>query len=559
MSRASRVLLIVLAAAAVLPARPAQAQRGRLIEELFQTLGEAQLEREQRKRIEAEIAAPRGPLPGQEQMVPLPQDVGRGAAAGAFDGSSITVQTPEAAEFARTLIDFSTVVNSLSVEMRSAATRDPAMRPLLPQAYRLLSQSRTLIALCDGLASLETVVEPYTRLDASWRELSFALDAIGERAGPIHDLRREADRLIAAMDEQLGVSPQFDRRGLRDTMVAAAAHTQSLIDDLELAHIGRNAAATLEHDARLIRQRLLDLGDRAETAEYEETVALLNDFAGVWWEFASRVEPIGDPHLQRRLDRFRQDLSHAYALLRMTPQDPRGLQAAAGRLSRGSAVLIDQLSLRSVLSLPRQQQAETLNLAASVYDRSVAIEELTESNVGIDRIREEFLRLDRDWAVLRGRVASLPTVRGDTVQEVEAASQELRNMLGLAGNVPSTAEPDTLIQSAAALELYAQTLHAELAKHAPSLRPAEYRASILQASADLAAHTSHLHTDLSSGANLQSLKDEAEFVLESWQRLSADLDQIHARGLLREHGVGLQRNHRHLLPAVAELAAALVE
>ena len=53
MHRGICLLFMVVPLTMLVPAKPADAQRGQLIEDLFRTIAEAQLEREQRKRIEA--------------------------------------------------------------------------------------------------------------------------------------------------------------------------------------------------------------------------------------------------------------------------------------------------------------------------------------------------------------------------------------------------------------------------------------------------------------------------------------------------------------------------
>ena len=57
-----------------LPATRVQAQRGALIEELFRTVTQAQLEREQRKRLEREEELRQKPAntPGRIQPIPVP-------------------------------------------------------------------------------------------------------------------------------------------------------------------------------------------------------------------------------------------------------------------------------------------------------------------------------------------------------------------------------------------------------------------------------------------------------------------------------------------------------
>ncbi len=411
----------------VLPASPVKAQRGSLIEDLFRTVTEAQFEREQRKRLEREQEFRRAPAtsPGRIQSIPLPPERrGRGDSA-----RSINTPSREVADLAQHLIDFSGVINPLVAELRDAAPRNPAIRQLIPEAYQVAADTNSLIQRCDGMKTVEPLIEPYSELDARWRNLSFRLRALEGLSSGCRTGVRSCDKLIGTMSRHMNVQPQFDRHALHDMMIIAGAHMQSLLDDLELARIDPRDARRLAHDLRLLRQRLLGEADRVEVVTYDEAVVAFSDFSASWSQFSEQVYGINDPHLQRRLDRIRRIGDQTYELLWIPPPyNASTLTASARRLEVECGKMLDLLTIRSMVSLDPRDQIRLLESSRRMYTTSQELTKLTTANASREDLQERFGAIDQDWAFIQSTCRRLPTINRASLAAIESQCEQLRGL-----------------------------------------------------------------------------------------------------------------------------------
>jgi hypothetical protein len=117
-------------------------------------------------------------------------------------------------------------------------------------------------------------------------------------------------------------------------MVIAATYIQALIDDLPTARMPLERSRDLVHQARLLRQAILEKADLAETVSYEDIVSDFTQFVERWHVFADSVASVGDPMLDRRLARVDQCGDQTYALLWMPPP-PR--HSITTRIDRGQS------------------------------------------------------------------------------------------------------------------------------------------------------------------------------------------------------------------------------
>ncbi len=541
-------LLVLFTYGVSFPGR-AQAQRGAFVEELFRTIAEAQLEREQRKRLEAERAA-REQLPPPGIMPPTRPS----------RDSSIQVRSAEAAEFVQRLIDFSGAVAPMTRELRSAANRNLEVRHLLPDAYRIDADTRALLAQCDGLASLNPIVEPYARLDSQWRQLSFRLRSMDDLPPSCVDAVRNADTLISRMSRQLQIQPQFDRHQLHDLMIIAATYIQTLMDDLQVARIPRTEMDRLTHDCRLLRQQLLTESGSVDRASYEEVVSQFTDFVSRWNSFSGQLYEIDDLHVQRRLDRISEATDQAYALLWMPPPYNANLIAAsAQRLQRQSSELLSQLNVRTLSSLPRQQQIRVLESSYAMSDAVKRFVELAEQRADRAERRRQFTEIDAQWAYLRPAFHQLSAINQATLASVQRECDFLRNGLGMSVMAAQPLDHEMLIEAAASLEGSAEFLMIDVRRYERYVEPESFRRSVVGASQAFHAHAKQLHDALSRRADLAVLQREAGQLLDAWKQLSDDLTHIDGHGLSERRAETLQRTRDELVPVVAKIAAALVQ
>lgn len=565
MRRRFPTLLFVVSLSMLIPATPARAQRGQLIEDLFRTISEAQLEREQRKRMEAAEKATQPPVvvpPKRPQQVPVPQtgifpapNLDRRGAA-----PSINVRSREAAEFAQHLVNFNGAIAPMLHDLRRGASGNAEIRGLLPEAYQVASDTRALIQGCDGLSSLDRVTPAYSELDARWRQLSFRLRSLEGLSDQCTTSIRSCDQLVGKMSRQLQIQPQFDRHQLHDLMVVATTYMQTLMDDLELVRIPHQDVDRLMHDCRLLRQHLLAEADRVGETSYEEVVTRFTDFVSRWGTFSEKVYAINDPHLQRRLDRIRECGDQTYGLLWMPPPyNASTLTASAQRLRSSCAEILDQLTIRSMVSLRPQEQTRLLEASYRMHQASQELSEATARGASRSQLRDQFARIDEDWSYLRPTFQGISSLNRATLASID---HECQHMRGALGSSPSGAAPvlhDELIQAAAALEGSSEYLVADLQRYERYLQPASYRKSITEATQEFHHHAKQLHAELSRRADLKTLQREAEHMLDGWEQLSKDLSHIDGHGLSERRAQSLQRAHQELVPLVAKIAAALVQ
>lgn len=552
-----RLLLCLPLLIAAFPAS-AVAQRGSLIEDLFRSVAEAQLEREQRKRQERENELRRStqPAPGGIQPIPIP-----GPRTGQNAGPrSINTRSREVADLAQHLIDFNGVIHPLVGELRSAALRNPAIRELLPQAYQVAADTQTLIQRCDGMQSIEPLIEPYSELDARWRQLSFRLRALDGLSKSCTAGVRSCDKLVSTMARHLHIQPQFDRHGLHDLMVIAGAHMQSLLDDLDLARIDPKEAKRLSHDLRLLRQRMLGEADRVDQVTYDEAVVAFNDFTTSWSQFSQRLYAINDPHMVRRLDRIRRCGDQTYELLWIPPPyNSNTLTASAQRLESECAQLLDALTIRSMVTLKAQDQVRLLESSRRMFRASQEFTKLTSGNASQDELQQRFAAIDKDWAFIYATCRRLPTLKRAPLEAIEHQCEDLRGALGVVATEVRTIGHDELVQAAASLEGSAEYFQADLKRYERYLTPDRYRQSIFNATHEFYHHAKELHEALHQREDFRRLQREAELMLDGWQQLSKDLDDIEAHGLSERRAASLRRAHQNVAPVVAKVAAALLE
>ncbi|QDT10377.1 hypothetical protein [Planctomycetes bacterium K23_9] len=588
MPNAARILAVMLFTAVfVFAPEVAKAQNGRLIEGLFRTLAEQQLEKEKLKRTESQKRPPALRPPGQNTIKPsndpyqvkLPSGFG-GRPDSKLDSrpkpklrpngtvaptSSINVRSREASQYAQRLVAFNRNMDPLISQLRSAARKHPEVRSLLPQAYQIAADSRALLQRCNGISSLSPIINPYAELDARWRQVSFALRSINGISPEVLSSVQQCDETCAAMCKQLQIQPQFDRHALHDQMVIASTYMQSIVDDLEIAGIDPGAARKLTHDCRLLRQRILRAADHVEDASYDEMAASFSDFVQHWGAFAQQIYGLGNPHLDRRLARISECGDQTYAILWMSPPAAfRDVAEIAHRIDTSIERLSQQITLLSIAALPSGDQSRVLNATRDLYQQAVALEKAANAKADVGQLQSLFASLDNTWLSVQSDYPKIRTVNRGLLGDIERACGELRVALGVAGSESSSISASQLIQAAAALEGTSEFINSELRKYSRDLTPSSFRNSVTSAAREFYTHARELHEEISKPGRLSDprylsrLQREAEHLLEGWDQLSKDMDHIEEHGLSRSKAFQLRRTQRDITPFVAQIAAALL-
>ncbi len=591
-------------------ATPCPAQQGGFIEDLFRTVAEAQLQREQRRRIEAETQLnepatqsidprevqvpptifPRGPLgnapsgapvtrpqinqPSSRPTSPPPtklppnqppskQPPSQQPSAGAPQGkpSTLTVRTREAAAFVENLVKFNSSAESLVEELRRSASTVPAIRPHVPDAYRVTADTRALLGRCNGLSTPQTLLEPYCDLDSQWRQLSFALRSLDGLSPPITQSIRQCDQVCSLMAKQLGVQPQFDREQLRGVMVMAATYMQALMDDLTVASAAPGDREGMIHDVRLLRQQLLAECDNVHDASYETVVSRFTDFVGRWQRLSAKIAIIRDPHVQMRLDRISECGADTYALMWMPPPSLQiDLRSEADRLHKACGRVLDQLTVRAMVSLPREEQARIVDASRQLDDQCRQLVELAGQRASARDLGVLVVNIDSGWNRVRGMLVSLPSVDRNAISDMDRVCGALRQSIGGGGaSAPATMDYDRLLAVAASLEGSTEYFRADLQRYERYMQPASYRDSLTRSTVEMHEAAKQLHWELSRRSDLPAIQRPADTLVHAFDRLSHDLEDVERHGLTGSRAATIRKSHAELMPLVAQMAAALLD
>ncbi|EMI17182.1 signal peptide protein [Rhodopirellula maiorica SM1] len=535
---------------------------------MFRTIAEAQLEREQRNRLPTQPAQPVPPRQGNPnqptnvEIAPSPfpnrTEANRGNAATQIP--RINVRSREAADFAQELVDFYVTVDRLVIDLREHSVRTPSIRPLLPQAYRIAADARTLIQSCDNLAALQPIALPYSELDSRWRQLSFNLRSLDQLDSECTSSIRRADQLVASMERRLGIGPQFDRSQLRDLMIVASTCMETLIDDLQLAAISSRDAETLTHDCRLLQQKLLSQAQSVAEGSYEDVVSRFTEFVGQWSPLGRRVAAINDRHLNRRLDRIRDVANQTYALLWIPPPTSAvDVRAASVRLESSVSNLMDQLTLRSMVALNPSEQIHVMEASRRLYEQCRQLETATARNASIRDLATTFKKIDSDWNTLRASYIQMRTLPNSAIVEIDSVCEQLRQALNVSASSGTPVDLATLVQAAASLEGHAEYLDADVQRFSRYINSQSRRNLLVDGSKDFYIHAKRLHSQLTSRADFGELQREASHLMDSWQQLSSEINNLQRNGVPQRSAEMLQRAHREMVPFVAQLGAALIQ
>ncbi|TWU05065.1 hypothetical protein [Stieleria varia] len=572
-------------------ARTGSAQNGQLIEGLFRTLAESQLERERQKRAEAEERARREAIQREQESrrdpyevrlpsgfgVPQPNLPARppvGTPPGAPirpdrgpELGSINVRSEKAAQYAQNLVAFNQSYSQLVAELRSAATRNAELRTLMPQVYEVSASGRTLLRQCDGLSVLSPIIPSHQEWDSRWRNISFQLRRVGGLSDSCNDAIRTCDQLCTAMSRQLNIQPQFDRIALRDQMTTAAAHMQTLMDDLELSSIPRDQCHRLEHDCRLLRQQLLADAQRIDRYGYNECVSKFSDFASRWRAFGAQAYALGDAHIARRLDRISECGEATYELLWIPPPSSvTEIGPIATRLKQKLDLVTEKMTLRALTSLPPGDQVRVLESVRQLTQQSVRFTNLaTSSRPQRAELQSAFRSLDETWCAGQPLFVRIPTVNLGHVAEINRSCEQLREALNLRADYASPVRLADLVHSAAALEGTAEVLRDHVLRNQRYFQPNEFRAGITENVQSFYRHAKEVHELLSRGdrmndrRHMAELQEETGHLLEDWNQLAPQLSQIQNHGLSGPRATQIQQTGQEAVPPIAQLAAALLD
>ena len=563
----------------------ATAQNGRLIEDLFRTWAGSQLEKERQKRAEAEARAAAEtrrvePRRQDPYRVELPSGFGRPTrlpdsripegrrppdrpSVTAAPTAPINVRSREAADYAGQLVRFSQDYHQLIDELRGLAHSNASVSALLPDAYEVDATCDVLVSRLDGLSSLATMRSSHQILDQRYRNVSFQMRSISGLNRRCRDLISSCDRSSSQMCRMMGLEPQMDRLALRDLMITAATYMQALIDDLEVVG-DRGQHRSLQHDCRLLRQRLVAASRGVGDMSYEECVTRFSDFVNDWDGFADRVYAIHNPYLSRRLDRISQCGDQTYGLLWMPPPTSmKQLGSITHRLHYDLQEVAKSLTFFSMSSLRPAEQNQLTTAMRELIDRAKNLEDRSIQGAGIAELRKRFLDLDQTWCAVHPTLARIPSLHAGRLASAEQSFRQLREGLNVAADAATPVPLTELVSVAAALEGTSEHLKKALDEYDRYLQPSSYRNQVTDAARDFHRHSREVHELLSrterlgDRRHLEKLREECGHLLQDWERLSRATRELSQRGLSGHRVAKIRALEQTLIPLVGQIGAAL--
>ncbi|MCM2371726.1 hypothetical protein [Aporhodopirellula aestuarii] len=350
-------------------------------------------------------------------------------------------------EFDVTLTRFQNELGELMQTVRSAARSNRVFRSQLPQLYQLQAEVATLASQARASSSLPPLVPAYQGIDQRYRELSFRLRSVPDRDQTMRAQIARCDATCRTLAKICEISPQFDRHGLHDQMVIAATYIQTLIDDLPDARMSSDRSRQLVHEARLLRQVILEEADRLPSLSYDEIVTNFTNFIARWRPFAESVAEARDPVLDRRLVRVTQCGDETYALLWMAPPPTSGLPPVGipemdrERWMSDAAALegiaeyfyADLQRLRAYLQ-PDDYARELIDHSHDVYEAARSIHSQLEAGHSFERLQRPASQLAVAWRALASDVEHVDH-HGLTGRRAYAVQQQLQQMLPLVASL----------------------------------------------------------------------------------------------------------------------------
>ncbi|MEL7335329.1 MAG: hypothetical protein AAFN70_03895, partial [Planctomycetota bacterium] len=278
-------------------AAPVRAQRGQLVEGLFRSLVEAQLEREQRKRLEEERRlreSPFGPVtPGVPPGGPPRIDRQRGPQAALIQGVSVSIT------------ENVTHINELVRQLQVAGRGNAGLRRYLPEAYHVQADFVALQQRCASANDPAVLLNAYRHLDEDWRKLSYRLRNVPQLPSGCTRCIQKLDACCDTLCERFDIRPQVDRARLRELMITVCAYIDTMIDDLEVTECELNLRRELSQEARRLQQVLRRHAMEIDSLSHDDCGARYGQFVKQWRTLSARLYPLHDHRLTRRLERIR--------------------------------------------------------------------------------------------------------------------------------------------------------------------------------------------------------------------------------------------------------------
>ena len=545
-------------------------QKRPILDALFKTLMDSQLEREKQRQLEAQKSwdhrhhrgRKSGRQAGPENVVIQngPLKTGRPGRPGkpvVVPGRTVVTETvtlPAVVTVRTTIDEYVQQCDGLTQQLRKNANV-PGVRPLLAKSLKFRNHARVLQQRCQQTDDIEYIADAYRHLDAEWRALSFEIQSVPEVQQQCATYVEKLDQQCDQFCETLAVEPQFDRHRLLQLQSQATAYIETLLDDIEVELHSTPDCENLLADGRRLQESIRHQTDFVETASYDEIVQRYGEFTDHWREYTPRLYPFQNQSIQRRLARIRSCGQEMSGVLWLPPTvDREYLGYLAGITTTEISNMFQHMTVQALVELPVGEQRQILTTARQLHTQCQQYSAGVTENVSLAKLRQRFGNIQGKWSDLSPHLdASKSTELRRCENRISRHCDEMSHMLGLIQDV----DVHQTVQLAAALEGMSEHLRDELNRYQSSYR-GPLKGKVNSAVKDFHNQCVSLHRRVARNQNPDKLRKHCIEMVECWNALSGVIDTMPQNGLSQQKFRKVNHSRAELFEIVAELAALLV-
>lgn len=527
----------------------AQSNREELVDSLFRDVLETQLEKQRAAQRIARATTASNPERSaftRAGSATTTERLGQPTVARHYTAADLR-------KFQAAIDAYSQQANILAAGLQRQAAANPKVRKLLPESLRVKATADVLNTVARRSVSLSELSDEYYDLDWRWRNLSYGLqDVTGLDRGT-----QQAIRLLDNYSDQtcdlLGVEPQFDRKGMLEQMIMARAHMQTLIDDMEMDLPTNETTAELLNEGRQLAEHIGREAEFVRTARYDEIVPRYTDFVMKWRQFSTKLFPLENAHIHRRVARVRKCGEEVYRLLWMPPALDRDyIRHISKSYDEQIDGLLADLTVNTLLALPANQRQDVLGTVQRLKEYSTGYVRTVQTRAPVNELQEGVRRIsrERDRLLLQLSAAEIAVSDKHRVL-VDRYDEELRHML----RVPDSVNRREMLTLASALEGLAYNLRLDVHRYGPYYQTGSFRKRAYETVDSFHQQTQMLNNALSAGSEFADVKSHCDAILGTWETLVKIVAAMPQFGLTESRFERIDQTRREMIPLMAELAA----
>ncbi|MCA9038166.1 MAG: hypothetical protein KDA91_23740 [Planctomycetaceae bacterium] len=430
--------------------------------------------------------------------------------------------------------------------------RNPSLRPLFQDLFKLQSQAKRLNQDLANRVPLQDVLVNFRMLDSDWRNLSHQLS---QTAGLSAQTRESVDR-INRIDQEVGklfsVEPTLDRGALLSELSTMNNALRVLVDELEYDPNTDRTTQQLIVDVRKLQQQTSRIESMVwDNISHKMLVDEYTRFSLMWSTTLERLRPLGSNRYIERQVRYLVDSENKIQqLLWMENKSNRAqLKQTAVALMRDVDEFYNRTALKLLLNV--REPAAALQTANDFYGTVENIKDLIDRNESDANIVDAYQYVEEYGYTFIKRFDGLNSQAARIVlREIEDGIHTLRTELNLSGTVTQI-DYRSLIQLAASLENLADHMDYDVKDWLNKDRQS-FRAEALRASQNFASRCRRLHLMVEAQEKMSTLQKEADGVYQDWLVIYRYLSQCRTED--RTH---LAQLAREVTQAIYDISAPL--